>query len=128
MSSNNKPVIHALPEERMDAPLRYDPRDVSEESLTRLETILNVAVSGHLIDADDAAAMLSILRMNPHARISRLGQRLSLVESVIEEMKGLDARISVALEYSQAELMIVRDAVENIPHWRRRGNEQTSLS
>ena len=120
----------------MDAPLRYDPRDVSGESLTRLETILNVAVSGHLIDADDAAAMLSILRMNPHARISRLGQRLSLVESVIEEMKGLDARISIALEYSQAELMIVRDAIETIPHWRRRGtnraededdNEQTPL-
>lgn len=117
----SKPAIPATPEERLDAPLdpKYEPKDVPGDSLSRLETILDVAVRGRLIPAEDAEGMLRILRINPHARLARLGQRLSLIESVVADLKSVDTRIKIAMDWSGLELELVRVAAEHVSTWRR---------
>lgn len=124
----SKVPIPATPEGRLEAPLnpKYEPKDVPEGSLRRLETILDVAVRGNLISATDAEAMLRILRINPHARIARLGQQLSLIESVLADLKSIDTRIQIAMDWANKQFCLIRQASEHIPTWSKpQEQEQT---
>ena len=101
------------PEERIDGPLKWEPTEPSSNSIAKLSTILDVAVNGNLISSDDAARMLRIIKLNPCSRIARIGQRLSLLESVIKEFQSIDHRLAFALKREEEELTAIRELTED---------------
>jgi len=96
------------PEERLLSPLGdRDTPSPSSSCLSQLDALFDIAVRGELLSSADAARCLKILRLNPCERIARVGQRLMLLESVVQELHNIDARLTFAVETTRRELSMV---------------------
>jgi len=101
---SERPPKQSTPEERLEAPLKWCPKDPSKESLEQLKAVLEVAVSNEMISSTDANRMLRILEVNPAAQLARLGQRLTIIEKTAQDLSGLEQRIQFAAKSSRKEL------------------------
>ena len=110
-SSYLNPSSRITPEERLLTPLGdRDTPSPSAACLRQLEVILGVAVRGNLIEERDAARCLKILRLNPCERIARIGQRLILLDSVLQELHNIDARLDFSVDVTKKEMELVEQA------------------
>ena len=109
----------STPEERLASPLRWDPPDIPPDTLERFEGILAVAIEGNMLKASAAESMLKILRVNPHARLSRLGQRLTILEDTMKTLSSVDRRLQDATEGLRAEFDFLIKVIEANPEWEK---------
>ena len=104
-------IIPKDPIERIENPLTREVEDPSSAGLAQLKIILGAAVSAELISEKDSHRMLRLLTVNPHARLARLGQRLTLLEATVGEMKSLEFRINYAIEHTRQEMEMIERLV-----------------
>lgn len=104
-------------------PLKWEPGSISPAALKQLEVLLDVAVRGSLLAAEDSEKMLKILRLNPHARLGRMGQRLSLIEASIAHIRDSATLLDAVMDREREELRLITEAVEWLPTWRGGGSE-----
>ena len=88
----------STPEERLAKPLKWEPVDPSGESIKQLEVILGVAVANDMMSDRDAERMLRIIQTNPCSRIARMGQRLTILESVAKDLHNISSRLDEAIK------------------------------
>ena len=106
------------PEEHIFQPLKWDPPDADEKVIEQFEKVLEIAVSSNLIESAGADRMLKILRINPHRRLSRLGQRITILEEVVTEIQSLDRRVEIAVGDLREAHDILAGIIATQPRWR----------
>jgi hypothetical protein len=108
----------STPEERVATPLKWDPPNPSPTDLAQFEKVLEVAVQSKLVTAQGASKMLNIIKINPHRRLSRLGQRMSILEEVIKDMQSTEERLDTFAGILREEHSFLSDVVNANPHWK----------
>jgi len=106
-------------EASLESPLKWDPKDVEKASLKALENIISIAVESDLIGSKTAKNILKIIEINPHARLSRLGQRLAILSQTAQDLKSIESRLARAIMYSVKEMDELRAIINSHPNWRQ---------
>ena len=105
-------------EASLDSPLKWDPKDVEKASLEALENIISIAVESELIGSKTAKNILKIIEINPHARLSRLGQRLAILSQTAQDLKNIESRLASVIMYAVKEMDELRAIINSHPNWR----------
>ena len=105
-------------EASLASPLKWDPKDVEKASLKALENIICIAVESELIGSKTAKNILKIIEINPHARLSRLGQRLAILSQTAKDLKNIESRLASAIMYAVKEMDELRAIINSHPNWR----------
>ena len=99
--------------------------DIPPEAIAQFKILADLAVQSSRVKPHVAGWMVKIVEVNPHRRLSRLGQRISLVEEVIRDMQAADSRLTAAVGYLRHEHDILQRVVDAHPMWKK-GDEEFS--
>ena len=97
--------------------------DIPPEAIAQFKILADLAVQSSRVKPRVAEWMVKIVEVNPHRRLSRLGQRISLVEEVIRDMQAADSRLTAAVGYLRHEHDALQRVVDAHPLWKKGGEE-----
>ena len=106
-------------EERVEQPLKWDPKDVEVQSMEAIRKLIGIAVENGMVGARTGDNILKILEINPHARLSRLGQRIEIVTKTATEIVNIQDRLLDTMRHLRIEIEYLQRILNKQPEWRQ---------